>query len=67
MDLSMAFDYVPHDLLLTKLASYGIDNLILYIHSIVNSVCINNILREFNKVISGDVGPILFSFFFNDF
>ena len=35
-------------------------------------VCINNILREFNKVISGVpqgsvVGPILFNCFFNDF
>ena len=77
MDLSKAFDCVPHDLLLAKLAAYGIDdNLILYIHSYLlnrkQSVCINNILREFNKVISGVpqgsiVGPILFNCFFNDF
>ena len=77
MDLSKAFDCVPHDLLLAKLAAYGIDdNLILYIHSYLlnrkQSVCINNILSEFNKVISGVpqgsiVGLILFNCFFNDF
>ena len=58
MDLSKAFDCVPHDLLLAKLAAYGIDdNLILYIHSYLlkhkQCVCINNTLSEFNKVTSG--------------
>ena len=78
MDLSKAFDCVPHDLLLAKLAACGIDvNLILYIHSsyLLNQkqcVCTNNTLSEFNKVVSGVpqgsiVGPILFSCFFNDF
>ena len=77
MDLSKAFDCIPHDLLLAKLAAYGIDdNLILYIHSYLlnrkQCVCINNILSEFNKVISVVpqgyiVGPILFNCFFNDF
>ena len=77
MDLLKAFDCIPHDLLLAKLAAYGIDdNLILYIHSYLlnrkQCVCINNILSEFNKVISGVpqgsiVGPTLFNCFFNDF
>ena len=77
MDLSKAFDCVPHDLLLAKLAAYGIDdNLILYIHSYLlnrkQCVCIDNTLSEFNKVVSGVpqrsiVGPILFNCFLNDF
>ena len=76
-DPSKAFGCVPHDLLLAKLATYGIDdNLILYIHFYLlngkQCLCINNILSEFNKVISGVpqgsiVGPILFNCFFNDF
>ena len=57
MDLSKAFDCVPYDILYAKLAAYPIDdNLILYIHSYLlnhkQSVCINNMLNEFNKVIS---------------
>ena len=74
-DLSKAFGCVPHDLLLAKLAAYGNDdNLILYIHSYLSNrkhcVCINNILSEFNKVISGvpqgSIGSIIFSCLFND-
>ena len=77
MDLSKAFDCIPHDLLRVKHAVYGTDdNLILYIHSYLQNrkqcVCINNILREFNKVISGvpqgsTVGTVLFNCFFSDF
>ena len=77
MDLTKAFDCVPHDLLLTKLATHDIDdNLILYIHSYLlnrkQCVCINNTLHEFNKVISGVpegsiVGHILSNCFFNNF
>ena len=73
MDLSKAFDCVPHDHLLAKLAAYGIDdNLILYIYSYLlnrkQCVCINDIVSEFNKVTSSVpqssiVGPILFNCF----
>ena len=77
MDLSKTFHCVPHSLVLAKLAAYDIgDNLILDIDSNISNrkqcVCINNILSEFNKVISGApqdfiVGLILFNCFFNDF
>ena len=77
MDLLKAFYCVPHDFLHAKLAAEVIDdNLILYIHSYLlnrkQCVSINNILSEFNKVVSGVpqgsiVGPILFNCFFNDF
>ena len=87
MDLSKAFDCVPLDLLLAKLAACGVDdnlyfndfNMITYNFSIhfyplnrKQCVCINNILSEFNKVVSGVpqgsvVQPILFNCFFNDF
>ena len=77
IDLSKDFDCVLHDILLAKLAAYGIDDIsIFYIHSYLlnckQCVCINNILNEFNKVISGvpqgfTVGSILFNCFFNDF
>ena len=77
MDLSKAFDCIPHDLLLAKLAAYGADeNLLCYIYSYLlnrkQSVRINNINSDFLNVVSGVpqgsiVGPILFNCFFSDF
>ena len=77
MDLSKAFDYVPYDLLLAKLAAYGVDkNFFCYIYSYLlnrkQCVQISNINSDFLNVISGVpqgsiVRPILFNCFFNDF
>ena len=77
MDLSKAFDCVPHDLLIAKLASYSVDeNLLMYIYYYLSNrnqcVRINNVHSSFQNVTSGVpqetiVGPALFNCFFNDF
>ena len=77
MDLSEAFDCIPHDLLIVKLDSYGLGrNLLTYINSYLDNrkqcVRINSINSDFNYINSGVpqgsvVGPILFNAFFNDF
>ena len=77
MDLSKAFDCVPHDLLIAKLEAYGInENLLAYLHSYLSNrkQCVrsNNVISDFETIISrvpqgSIVGPILFNCFFNDF
>ena len=77
MDLSKAFDCIPHDLVNAKLAAYGFDkNMICYIYSYLKSrkqcVSVNNIKSTFEEIISGVpqnsiVGPILLNIFFNYF
>ena len=76
MDLSRAFDCVPHDLLIGKLTAYSIDeNLLIYIYSYLSNrkqcVRINNVHSRFQNVISGVpqgsiVCPTSFNCFFND-
>ena len=58
MDLSKAFDCIPHYLLIAKLDSYGLDrNLLKYINSYLDNIkqCvrINNTNSDFNDIISG--------------
>ena len=77
MGLSKAFDCVPDDLLIAKLAAYSVDeNLLMYIYSYLfnrkQCVRINNVHSRFQNVISGVpqgsiVGPTWFNCFFNDF
>ena len=76
IDLSKAFDCIPHDQLIAKLAAYGFDeNALNYILSYLTdreqSTPINNVYSLFQVIISGVpqgsiLGPILFNIFLND-
>ena len=76
MDLSKAFDCIPHDLLIAKLHAYGFSFETLtfldsYLRNRKQCVKINNICNEFLKILSGApqgsiLSPILFNIFLND-
>ena len=77
MDFSKAFDCIPDELVIAKLAAHGFDkNMIRYIYSYLKSrkqcASVNSIKSTFEEIISGVpqgsiVVPILFNIFFNDF
>ena len=77
MDLSKAFDCIPHGLLIAKLSAYGHNGSALkYIYTYLKPrkqcVHVNNVCSDFKDTISGVpqgsvVGPMLFNAFLNDF
>ena len=77
MDLSKAFDCIPHVLLIAKLSSYGlIGNGLKYIYTYLKNrkqcVRVNNVCSDFKDRTSvvpqgSIVGPMLFNAFLNDF
>ena len=76
MDLSKAFDCIPHDLLVAKLHAYGLtEEAVTFIYSYLKrrkqGVKINNTESVFQILLSGVpqgsiLGPILFNIFIND-
>ena len=76
MDLSKAFDCIPHDLLIAKLKAYGFGNNSLkliysYLKGRRQAVKINNTTSDFLTLISGVpqgsiLGPLLFDIYVND-
>ena len=76
MYLSNAFDCIPHDLIIAKLTTYGIERKTLrliysYLKGRKQCVKINNTYSDYNEIISGVpqgsiLGPILFNLSIND-
>ena len=76
MNLSKVFYCIPHDLIIVKLAAYGIETETLkliycYLKSRKQCVKINNTYSDYNEIISGVpqgsiLGPILFNLSIND-
>ena len=77
MDLSEAYDYIPHDLLIARLAAYGFGLKCLKLFSSLLSsrkqhVKYGNSYSEWQNIESGVpqgsvMGPLLFNSFMNDF
>ena len=76
MDLSKAFDCIPHDLLIAKLHAYGFDrkslkHIFSYLKGRRQAVHLNGVYSKFLTLLAGIpqgsiLGPILFNIFIND-
>ena len=73
MDLSKALYCISHDLIIAKLAAFGLDDtaLQLIFSYLKQYVCINNTYSNFENIITGVpqgsiVGPLLFGFSINE-
>ena len=76
MDLSKAYDYLPHDLTITKFEAYGFDKISFKLfHSYFSNrkqrVKIGSAISEWidiNGIPQGSIlGPLIFNIFVNDF
>ena len=77
MDISKAFDCIPHDLLVAKFYAYDFDISALglihsYLKNRFQSVRINSVYSVYLLILSGVpqgsiLGPIFFNIFINDF
>ena len=76
MDLSKAFDCLPHDLIVQKLKAYGLSNhacnlMNSYLSDLKQRVKLGNIVSQWQEIIKGVpqgsiLGPFVFNIFIND-
>ena len=73
MDLSKAFDCLPHDLIIEKLKAYGVSDSSCRLKAsyLSNRVKIGKVVSSWAKIIKGVpqgsiLGPLIFNIFIND-
>ena len=76
MDLSKAYDCIPHDLIIAKFEAYGFDNICLklfynYFSNRNQRVKIGSAIKEWIDILTGIpqgsiLGPLIFNIFINN-